>query len=98
MVLIAFDVDGTLDCSQGPVSVERLRYLSTEGIRIVIVSPSRNRPQGFEESIQGNRFENLKAIPNQEGLLFKLYISDNHGDDEVAKAAGFSFCHPWDFR
>jgi hypothetical protein len=51
--LVCFDVDGTLETSAGPVTVEQLRRLEAAGVAVAIVSPSPARPPGFPEFISG---------------------------------------------
>jgi hypothetical protein len=111
MPLLAFDVDGTLDTSSGPVKVERLLHLhEIWGWRIVIVSPSSAYPKR-SEPIDGNDslFPRFVAGPNRTDNLMAaraayategiyLYVSDNGGDDVTALAAGYTYIHPKDFR
>lgn len=106
-MLICFDVDGTLETSNGPVKTSRLVSLKDWGHRVIIVSPSPHFPRYADTddpvfpNVSGNdtRLENLLEAKQMFGSEeFYLYISDNPGDDEVAKQAGFSFMHPKDFR
>lgn len=100
-MIIAFDVDGTLDCSQGPVPVARLKELVSVGCIIIIVSSSANRPGGFIEVLsptEGRRgsLEEVKRKYPQEKLF--IYVSDNPGDDALARGLGYSYIHPSNFR
>lgn len=97
-VLLAFDVDGTLDSSAGPVPVARLRQLATlPGCVVVLVSPSAARPPHFVEYISDDREANLRAAAERYPSALGLYVSDN-GDREVARSAGFTYVDPSDFR
>ncbi len=96
-VTIAFDVDGTLETSSGPVKVARLRELELHGASVVIVSPSSLRPGGFSERINGGRADNLRAAANHFPADLYLYVSDN-GDRADAEAAGFTYVDRMDFR
>lgn len=98
MVLLAFDVDGTLETSADPVPVSALRDLKDAGCVIVIVSPSNARPEGFTECIGGpTRRDNLEAIAEYYPCPLKLYVSDNQ-DRADAKAAGFTYVDAKDFH
>ncbi len=99
-VVIAADVDGTLDCSGGPVPVASLRNLDLleQDCTVVIVSPSGNRPQGFAEEISGDRLANLLAVRTRFPANIYIYISDNSGDNLLSARGGFVYCHPNDFR
>lgn len=106
-VLVAFDVDGTLDTSQGPVPwawIERQRIsMRDDGdppIAVVVVSPSLMWPRDSPviRFVDGDtRVENLRAAAAffHEARL-RLYVSDN-GDWEAARAAGFVLVTPEDF-
>jgi hypothetical protein len=101
--VIAFDVDGTLDSSQGPVPVLRLTELRGYGFHIWIVSPSSNRPGGFEEAVTGERVANLRQVRIEElsrdplaGTFVYLYVSDNK-DYDAARQAGFSYIEAGQF-
>lgn len=100
IVLIAFDCDLTLDTSQGPVKVERLHELNKPPyIQVVIVSASPFCARlPFPRYVSENtRFENLLAASKANPAILNIYVSDNPGDDIVAKNAGFAYIHPKDF-
>lgn len=68
-IVIAFDVDGTIETSSGPVKVERMIELAERGVAIWIVSPSglspnrrTTNPTHFPESINNDRATNLVAV------------------------------------
>lgn len=94
-VLVAFDVDGTLETSQGPVKIDTLVHLDNAGVSVVIVSPSNAYPREFEGrrilpngggSRSGNLLEAKRLFPSD--LYF--YVSDN-GDIGEAQIAGFVY-------
>jgi hypothetical protein len=107
-VLIAFDCDETINVSNGPIDVLRLREINIPPyIQVVIVSESvfcsdlpfpkflndnRLRPRSV------TRLENLLAAALRYPSLLNIYVSDNAGDDEIAKNAGFVYCHPKNFN
>jgi hypothetical protein len=96
-VLLAFDVDGTLDSSAGPVPVARLHALQAPDCRVVIVSPSPARPPGFPEYLGEDRAGNLAAAADGWPADLCLYVSDNE-DREAARLAGFIYVDRNDFR
>lgn len=107
-MLLAFDCDETISVSNGSVLVERLYEINTPPyIQVVIVSESalctqlpfprfvsdhRLRPRSV------TRLENLLRATLRYPSLLNMYISDNDGDDIIAKNAGFSYIHPKDFH
>jgi hypothetical protein len=106
--LIAFDCDGTIDCSDGPIPASRLYEINIPPyIQIVIVSESDFCSQlPFPRFVNDNRLrprsvtrlENLLAAALRYPSLLNIYVSDNAGDDIIAKNAGFSYVHPKDFH
>lgn len=96
-LLVCFDVDGTLETSAGPVTVQRLKDLEAGGVAVVIVSPSSLRPKGFKEKIEGTRRDNLLAAKSLYPAHVNLYVSDN-GDMGEADAAGFTYVDRLLFR
>ena len=101
MILIAFDCDGTLDSSDGPIPVSRLYELNIPPyIQIVIVSASPFCVRlPFPRFVSENtRLENLLTAAIRYPSTLNLYISDNTGDDMVAKMAGYIYCHPKNFN
>ena len=100
-VLIAFDCDGTLDSSDGPIPVSRLNEINIPPyIQIVIVSASPFCSRlPFPRFISENtRLENLLAAAIRYPSTLNLYISDNTGDDIISEHAGFVYLHPKNFR
>lgn len=106
-VLIAFDCDDTLNSNNGPISVSRLHEINVPPyIQVVIVSESSFCTQlPFPKIINDKlrprhitRLENLLAAALRYPSLLNIYVSDNFGDDLIAKDAGFIYCHPKDFN
>lgn len=93
-MIFAFDVDGTLETSGGPVTTAMLQYLARFG-EVVIVSPSPHKPEGFKVIADSSREENLKTAGGKERTL-RFYVSDN-GDSEIARKAGFAYVDREDF-
>lgn len=102
MTVYAFDIDGTLETSGGPVKTSMLLSLQRRvhrlGSYVYLVSPSMARPPGFPVVLVGTRHENLEHIkalhPDEEDFV---YVSDNkdHGEAELA---GFLFVDAEDFE
>ena len=58
----------------------------------IFVNDNRLRPRKI------TRLENLLSASLRYPSLLYIYVSDNAGDDEIAKNAGFSYIHPKDFN
>lgn len=107
-VLIAFDCDETVSISNGPIDILRLSEIDIPPyIQVVIVSESTFCSQlPFPKFLNDNRFrprsvtrlENLLAAAIRYPSLLNIYVSDNAGDDEIAKNAGFVYVHPKHFH
>jgi len=94
VTVFAFDVDGTLASSAGPISDVELIGLQHRGDYVYIVSPSAARPKLFPVVLPhggGSRQENLRAVramhPDEDRFI---YVSDN-GDLPEANAAEFEY-------
>jgi hypothetical protein len=106
--LIAFDCDNTISISNGSIPVERLHEINIPPyIQVVMVSESDFCSQlPFPRFVNDNRLrprsvtrlENLLRAALRYPSLLNIYVSDNFGDDEIAKAAKFSYIHPKDFH
>jgi hypothetical protein len=105
--LIAFDVDGTLDTSKGPVPwAHVLRLAASPGIVCGIVSPSKAWPANKEHAVRAYLVKDQNLISRRDSLLLffsrfpdvrlKLYVSDNR-DHADARAAGFAYVDAWQF-
>lgn len=107
MILVALDCDGTLDLNGGPIPVSKLYEINVPPyIQIVVVSESAfctqlPFPRFVNDTIRPRhvtRLENLLAASLRYPSLLNMYISDNIGDNDIAKNAGFIYCHPNDFN
>jgi hypothetical protein len=108
MILIALDCDETISVSNGTIPIERLYEINIPPyIQIVIVSESIFCSQlPFPKFLNNNRLrprsvtrlENLLAAALRYPSLLNIYVSDNIGDDIIAKNAGFGYMHPKDFH
>jgi hypothetical protein len=92
VTVYGFDIDGTLETSAGPVSIERLDALRRDGHYVYLVSPSEARPKGFPIVASGaHRSDNLRQVkamhPDETEFI---YVSDN-GDQVAATEAGFTY-------
>lgn len=101
MIVYAFDVDGTLSSSAGPVPLDDLRELVRRGHAVVIVSPSTNCPEEWPRCSDGERTANLREARKQyPDAAQYIYVSDNPGDEEVAFGANYKLVRPedWELR
>ncbi|MCH7786047.1 MAG: hypothetical protein IIC22_00925 [Chloroflexi bacterium] len=100
VALLCFDVDGTLEQSEGPIPLQALHDLSAQGHLIVIVSPSPLRPKNepFPEFLSVDRRKNLRDARQEYPHEQAVYISDNDGDDVLSSEVDFEYVHPvnWD--
>jgi hypothetical protein len=103
MILLAFDIDGTLDTSAGPVAWAKVRALEAVGIwvHLGLVSPSGNGPKDGTPvylAPSEQRVENLlmfaRAFPT---ALWRLYVGDTPDDAAAAVAAGWGYSNPENF-
>lgn len=100
IVLIAFDCDGTIDSSDGPIPISRLHELNRPPyiqVAIVSASPFCARLPFPRYVSENTRFENLLAASKANPAILNIYVSDNPSDDINAKNAGFAYIHPKDF-
>lgn len=100
-IIIAFDVDGTLEISGGSIKLKRLRELKEAGAIVGIVGNWRKAIQHiwgldfYQEGIP-NKAEILKALG--EGKALKIYVADLESDREQAEKAGWIFIHHKAFK
>jgi hypothetical protein len=100
MTVFCFDVDGTLETSDGPIPIAVLAGLKCDHY-VYLVSPSSARPHGFPIVVsQTSRVESLRQVkkmhPDTPDEEF-LYISDN-GDQREAQLAGFRYVWHNEFK
>lgn len=103
MTVYVFDVDGTLEISEGPIKLERLRELKSEGIIIYIVGNYRYLATFTTEFPNGNpknlpKPEALKELAQKLSPEEKIYVADTPGDEQAALAAGYRFCYAREFK
>jgi hypothetical protein len=108
-VLICLDCDGTLftteslippvRVAQRPIPLSRLDALAAAGAQLVIVSPS-SACDGlpYPRITHPDRANALREAAARYPSDFRIYLSDNVGDDGVSRQAGFSYIHPDNFR
>jgi len=99
--IIAFDVDGTLDISGGPIPATHLLALQKCGLLVGVVG---NWKRAFE-SVKGLDFYQA-GIPSKTEILralgagkaLRIYVGDTDEDREEAMKAGWNFIHAGDYR
>lgn len=91
VIVIAYDVDGTLWTSNGPITEERFLQLNENNLSF-IVSPSPAGEGIPVLHVSGpDRLTNLLRVKTISGPAdLYLYISDNK-DYQIAKDAGFTY-------
>jgi len=102
MVFLVFDVDGTLEISNGPIPIERLRKLKRLGVNILIVG---NYGKIVQHNLQ-HEFPNgnPKGLPKHEALKnikgdhLCIYVGDTEADRQAARRAGWCFIWAGDFK
>ena len=101
MTVYVFDVDGTLEISEGPVKLEVLRklkgYVFIIGNYGKLAETTTEFPNGNPEGLL--KVEALKRL----GSKFapqekKIYVGDLPSDKEAAEKAGWNFCYAKDFE
>lgn len=112
MIWIAFDVDGTLSCSGGPIPVARVEDLAdlTTTFRVGLCGNA-NLVRDHEPALWGLMDFTEHAFPDEKtDALFRisrgaafddplfLFIGDALTDKVAADAAGWTYIHPRDFR
>ncbi len=107
--LLCLDCDGTLytevslippvKVDQAPIPLSRLDELEAAGIQLVLVSPSSACDHlPYPRITHPDRAQALRNAAEQYPADFYIYLSDNVGDDDVSRQAGFSYIHPDNFR
>jgi hypothetical protein len=94
MDLFAFDCDGTLSVSGGPIDVGLLTGLVAKGHKVVIVSPSGAcKPLGFEHVDSGlTRDLNLMRVKEMhQGYGRYIYVGDAEADKIAAQNSSYEF-------
>ena len=100
-VLFAFDVDGTLDISGGPIPHRWLYKLKEKG---AIVGFAGNYDKARRMGLVDFDFYNtgdpnaLESIRRKFEADLYVHIGDVEEDRESARLAGYTFVHAKDFR
>jgi len=103
MTLYAFDVDGTLEVSEGPIKLGVLRNLIAQGHPVYIVGNYGKLSQTTLEFPNGNLFStkesSLKILSERHPeQTQKIYIGDVETDKTSAESAGWQFVFAKDFH
>jgi len=101
LLVVAFDVDGTLEISGGPIPLSKLWELKKAGVVVGVVGNwelaiKHIRGLDFYQAGIPNKAEILRAIG--EGKVLRIYVGDTEDDAGQALAAGWIFLYPRDFR
>jgi len=100
-LIYCFDVDGTLEVSNGPIKLDVLKQLLETDL-VFIVSPSWMKV--IEKAnipifmLGENRIERLKLVRKKFPHETVVYIGDTLGDKEAAKQAEVGFIYAKDFK
>ncbi len=108
-ILLCLDCDGTLyttvslippvRVAQKPIPLSRLEELEAAGVQLVLVSPSSACDDlPYPRITHPDRAQALRQAAERYPSDFYIYLSDNVGDDDVSRQAGFSYIHPDNFR
>lgn len=103
-VLVAFDVDGTLEVGSppGPIRLEAVRRLKERGLIVGIVGAK----EKVEAALRGLDFymggdphkeRNLRELAARYRPALAIYVADRPSDREAALKAGFCYVRPDDF-
>lgn len=91
--------------SQRPVPLHRLMALTEAGALIVIcplTAACEELPYPRIIAGPGNtvpdRVDALRETARRYSADLRLNVSDNHGDDQIPRQAGFCYIHPYHFR
>jgi len=101
LIIIAFDVDGTLKISGGRIPVEHLLELKRAGVVVGVVgnwSLAIKHVKGLDFYQGGIPSKRVILEALGEGKAFKLYVGDTEEDKKQALEAGWNFIHVEDYR
>lgn len=103
-VLVAFDVDGTLEVGdpRGPIKLDDVRRLKEAGLIVGIVGAREKvegRLVGLDFYMEGDPYKerNLKELASRFKPALAIYVADRPSDREAALRAGFCYLKPDDF-
>lgn len=101
-VLPSIASDGTLEVSQGPISINLLYELVSKGHQVIIVSPSPfcvGIDLPHYSPLFTRRHENLIYLKTQISADRYVYVGDQFSDEIAAKTAGgWDFCPASEFE
>lgn len=94
--IIAFDVDGTLEISNGRIPIKHLFDLKEAGFIVGVVGNwklaiEHIKGLDFYQAGIPNKAEILRALGK--GKAFKLYVGDTEEDRRQSRIAGWNFIH-----
>lgn len=98
-VLVSFDVDGTLEISDGPIPISTLEKLKRVGWIVGIAGNYSKFQQlcpQFQLDFYGTK-EILSKLKSQFNPDLAIHVGDTEDDRARARAAGFCFIHANDF-
>lgn len=97
--IIAFDCDGTLEISKGPVLLHALKQLQRSGWRVGICGNwqlVKRHIDSLDFYTGEPKAHNLKEM----GYDFqtKIFVGDSAGDEQAAKEVNWQFIYAKDFK
>lgn len=97
--IIAFDCDGTLEISKGPVLLHALKMLQNQGWQVGICGNWQLAKKNID-SLDFYRGEPKGETLKQEGREFevKIFVGDTLSDEKVAQEVGWKFIYAKDFK
>lgn len=103
-VVIAFDVDGTLECGGPPgiIKIETIKRLKEKGFIVGIVGAYKKVQRhinnlDFYFGGDPHKPENLRKVRETYKPAFCIYVADLPSDRVAALRNGFSYIKPEDF-
>jgi len=104
-VVVAFDVDGTLEVGdpKGPIKLEEVKRLKEAGFTVGIVGAKEKVEgllRGLDFYMEGDPFKekNLKELMRRYRPKLAIYVADRPSDREAALKAGFCYVKSDDFK
>lgn len=97
--IIAFDCDGTLEISKGPVPLDTLKILQTGGWRVGICGNWELAKKHIDSLDFYRGVPKAKSLAGEgRGFEVKIFVADAAPDEEAAKEAGWSFVYAKNFK
>ena len=97
--IIAFDCDGTLEISNGPIPLDTLKEFQKKGWRVGICGNwklAKLHIDSLDFYVGSPKTENLKQVGRDFEL--KIYVADTPDDEKAAKEANWQFIYAQDFE